>query len=115
MHALPMGKIDASNTRHGLDMAEKQSKQSRAGGKRPGAGRPKGSVDKGNAMIREMIVEALHQAGGAEYLYQRAMDPRTANAFLGLIGKVMPVQLAGDPENPIQHHWTISFKAPNGN
>jgi hypothetical protein len=99
-------------------MTEKQSKISQSGkngGARPGAGRPKGSVDKGNALIREMIVSALDSVGGVEYLAARANDPRTAGAFLSLVGKVMPVQVTGDPQNPLQHSFTISFKAPGGN
>lgn len=96
-------------------MTEKKSNLSTGrGGKRPGAGRPAGSVDKGNAMIREMIVEALHGVGGVDYLIDCANDPKTKTAFLGLIGKVMPVQVAGDPDSPLQHNFTISFKAPSG-
>lgn len=84
-------------------MTDKQSNLSTGrGGKRPGAGRPAGSVDKGNAMIREMIVEALHGVGGVDYLIDCAQDPKTKTAFLGLIGKVMPVQVSGDQENPIK-------------
>lgn len=83
---------------------EKQSKKSTGrGGKREGAGRPAGSLDKGNALIREMIVEALDQAGGVEYLVRQA-NAKPA-AFLALIGKVMPVQIAGDPNAPVK----ISF------
>lgn len=85
-------------------MSEKQSKKSTGrGGKREGAGRPAGSLDKGNALIREMIVEALDQAGGVEYLVRQA-NAKPA-AFLALIGKVMPVQIAGDPNAPVK----ISF------
>ena len=73
--------------------SEKESKNSNGrGGKRDGAGRPKGSLDKGNALIREMIVEALDQAGGVEYLVRTADSH--PSAFLALIGKVMPVQIA---------------------
>lgn len=53
-------------------------------------------------MIREMIVEALHGVGGVDYLIDCANDPKTKTAFLGLIGKVMPVQVSGDQENPIK-------------
>ena len=60
---------------------EKESKKSNGrGGARPGAGRPKGSLDKGNAAIREMIVESLHGVGGVEYL-QRVAESHPA-AFL---------------------------------
>ncbi len=38
------------------------------GGKRPGAGRPKGSANKENKQLREMILEALEMKGGASYL-----------------------------------------------
>lgn len=89
--------------------SEKQSKKSGKGGARTGAGRPKGSLDKGNALIRELIVQALDQAGGVEYLVRRANDPRTASAFLSLIGKVMPVQVEGG-DSPIKHSLKVTFE-----
>lgn len=84
-------------------MSEKQSNLSTGrGGRRDGAGRPKGAVDKGNALIREMITDALAGVGGVDYLMECAQDPKTKAAFLGLIGKVMPIQVQGDKENPLQ-------------
>lgn len=68
----------------------------------PGPGRPKGSQNKNNALIRDMIGEALHQVGGVEYLAERANDPKTASAFLGLIGKVLPIQVTGENGGAIQ-------------
>ena len=53
-------------------MIEKQSNISYRGGAREGAGRPKGSLDKGNAMLREMILEALDRSGGVDYLVGKA-------------------------------------------
>ena len=78
------------------------------GGPRPGAGRKKGSVNKVNKMLKDAIIEATEAAGlsyepDAEsgmvaYLKRQAIDH--PGPFLGLIGKVMPVQLAGaDDEN----------------
>lgn len=85
-------------------MSEKQTKQSSGrGGKREGAGRPKGSLDKGNALIREMVADALNQAGGVDYLVRQANEKPAA--FLALVGKVLPVQIAGDPHAPVK----ISF------
>jgi hypothetical protein len=82
-------------------MAEKQSKKSTGkGGARPGAGRPKGSIDKGNAMIRELIVKALNDLGGVKYLKTTAKTHPAA--FLALLGKVMPVQLTGEGGKPVQ-------------
>ena len=88
---------------------EKESKNSKRGGSRPGTGRPKGSLDKGNASIREMVVLALDELGGVEYLRDTAKSHPAA--FLSLIGKVMPVQVEGG-DNPIKHSLTVTFVAP---
>ncbi len=63
-------------------------------------GKPKGAVTKNTKALKDMILTALEGAGGAEYLERRANDPRTASAFLALIGKVLPMTIAGDAENP---------------
>lgn len=82
-------------------MSDKESKNSKGkGGARPGAGRPKGSLDKGNAAIRELIVKALDELGGAQYLVQTAQSHPAA--FLSLLGKVMPLQLEGSDGGPIK-------------
>lgn len=88
---------------------EKQPKVSGRGGKRPGAGRPKGSLDKGNAAIRELIVQSLNGLGGVEYL-QRVAETHPA-AYLALIGKTMPLQVQGDAANPIQVAGRIELVA----
>lgn len=80
---------------------EKQSKKSSArGGRREGAGRPKGSLDKGNALIREMVADALNQAGGVGYLVRQANEKPAA--FLALLGKVLPVQITGAGGGPVE-------------
>lgn len=92
-------------------MSEKQSKKSTGrGGKREGAGRPAGSLDKGNALIREMIVEALYQAGGVEYLVRQANGKPAA--FLALIGKVMPVQIEADVNANVNGSIEVRFVKP---
>ncbi len=72
-------------------------------GNLPGAGpgRPKGTPNKTPAAIKDMILTALSDAGGADYLLKRANDPRTAAAFLGLVGKVLPMQVTGEGGGPI--------------
>jgi len=70
-------------------------------GQKSGPGRPKGSQSKLTKDLKEMILQALDNAGGVEYLERRANDPRTASAFLTLVGKVLPMTVAGDPENPV--------------
>ena len=63
-------------------------------------GRPKGSLNKITASIKEAILEAFENAGGVEYLEGIAKsDPRT---FCGLLGKVLPTVVAGDENQPIR-------------
>ena len=68
----------------------------------PGPGRPKGVPNKTTALVREMVTQALDEAGGVDYLVECARNPRTASAFLSLVGKVLPVQLSGVDDGPIQ-------------
>ena len=94
-------------------MNEKQSNLSGRGGSRVGAGRPKGSLDKGNAMLREMIVEALDGVGGVQYLKEKAMSH--PQAFLSLLGKVMPMQVTGENGGAIQISGiSINLVRPDG-
>ena len=72
------------------------------GEKRPGQGRPKGATNKVTKELKEMILEALANVGGVGYLEERANDPKTAAAFMSLVGRVLPMTVSGDPENPIQ-------------
>jgi len=68
------------------------------GGKREGAGRPKGSPNRTTTQVKDMILEALDGAGGVDYLQEQARDNPTA--FLTLVGKVLPLQLAGGDKPP---------------
>jgi hypothetical protein len=88
---------------------EKQSIISPAGkgGARPGAGRPKGSIDKGNALIREMIAGALDRLGGEEYLVEVARSHPAA--FCALIGKTMPLQVTGEGGGAIGLSLSVKF------
>jgi hypothetical protein len=47
-----------------------------------------------------MILGALDEAGGQEYLTRQA--EKNPTAFMTLLGKVLPTQLAGTPEQPIR-------------
>lgn len=80
-------------------MAVKQTKSNLPG---PGPGRPKGVPNKVTKELKSMILEALDNAGGVEYLERRANDPKTAAAFLGLVGKVLPMQVTGADDGPLK-------------
>ena len=64
-----------------------------------GPGRPKGSQNKVTADLKDMILGALDKAGGLDYLAERAADPRTASAFLTLVGKTLPMTVKGPGAN----------------
>lgn len=49
--------------------------------------------------LKEMILGALDQVGGTDYLAEKASDPRTAAAFLALVGKVLPLTIKGPGAN----------------
>lgn len=61
-------------------------------------GKPKGAVTKQTAELKDMILQALDGAGGVGYLIERAADPRTASAFLTLVGKTLPMTVKGPGE-----------------
>lgn len=77
-------------------------------GQKSGPGRPKGVKNKATTELKEMILEALGNAGGVEYLERKANDPRTAAAFLGLIGKVLPMTVQG-PNPDGSHSFTVQL------
>jgi len=57
-------------------------------------GRQKGSPNKITAELRDMIMQALNESGGVEYLKQTAIDHPAA--FLTLIGKILPLPVNVD-------------------
>lgn len=67
-------------------------------------GRPKGSLNKTTAMLKEAILEAAARAGGKEGLigYLEVQAVENPGPFLTLLGKVLPLTLQGDPNNPIK-------------
>ena len=88
-------------------MSEKQT--AAIGKGKPGPGRKKGIPNKNTALIRDMIATALDDLGGVDYLVQCGNDPKTRAAFLGLIGKVMPVQVTGEDGGAVQHAIRVTF------
>ena len=61
-------------------------------------GKPKGATNKVTRELKDMILDALSAAGGVEYLTEKAQDPRTASAFLTLVGKTLPMTVKGPGE-----------------
>jgi hypothetical protein len=75
--------------------------------KGPGPGRPKGSQNKTTGLLKDAILLAAERAGNklgadgiASYLEHQAIE--NPGPFMALVGKVLPLQVAGDPSNPIK-------------
>jgi hypothetical protein len=71
----------------------------RAKGTAKTGGRQKGSPNKLTADLKEMILGALNAQGGQRYLEQQAKENPVA--FLTLVGKVLPMTVQGNPEQPV--------------
>jgi hypothetical protein len=70
-------------------------------------GRKKGAPNKFTAQLKDMILSAAELAGNdiepgggtVTYLKQQAKD--NPGPFMSLLGKVLPTQITGDPDNPL--------------
>jgi len=70
------------------------------GGKRPGSGRKKGVPNKVTKELKDMILGALDDTGGQKYLARQAEE--NPSAFLALVGRVLPMTVQGDKDNPLE-------------
>lgn len=70
-------------------------------------GKPKGAVNKVTKELKEMILQALENKGGVSYLEQQA--EANPNAFLTLIGKVLPMTVQG-PGEAGEHSLIITWR-----
>jgi hypothetical protein len=69
-------------------------------------GRQKGTPNKVNAALKDMILNALNTAGGEAYLVAQAHD--NPGPFMTLVGKVLPMQVTGADGGPISCTWAMS-------
>lgn len=85
-------------------------------------GRKKGTPNKLTGQLKEMILEAAELAGndmgngkGGTVQYLKTQAVLNPPAFMGLLGKVLPLQIAGDEENPLVTITKIELIAGDGN
>jgi hypothetical protein len=79
------------------------------GERTPGSGRKPGTPNRLTGALKDIILQALSNAGGAEYLTRQAEENPTA--FLALVGRVLPLQVkdgGAEPRMPVsvihEHH-----------
>jgi hypothetical protein len=80
---------------------EKQTPKIGSG--KAGPGRPKGKPNKTTALLKDAILKAAEGAGGPDGMvgYLQAQAAANPGPFMSLLGKVLPMQIAGDKENPL--------------
>lgn len=89
-------------------MSEKQTGENLIGKGKPGPGRPKGLPNKTTQLLKDAILKAATDAGEgdmAAYLTTQAKE--NPGPFMALLGKVLPMQIAGDAENPLVINVTV--------
>jgi len=77
-----------------------------------GKGRPKGSQNKATKALKDMILGALDDAGGQDYLRRQSIENPTA--FMTLIGKVLPTTINADVKGEVGVVIRRFTPEPNG-
>lgn len=82
-----------------------------------GKGRPKGALNKNTKLLKDAILEAAARAGNkwgddgmVSYLEHQAEE--NPNAFMNLMGKVLPLQVKAEIEGGIEHVVRVQWKTP---
>lgn len=88
------GCIMGSKEMASSEVGENRAKKPKTGG------RQKGTPNKLNADVKAMLLGALNQVGGQQYLAEQAKS--SPAAFLSLIGKVLPLQITGEDGGPVK-------------
>lgn len=85
-------------------MTEIGSESPKIGLDRSKVGRKKGTPNKTTKLLKDAILKAADKAGGkgglVAYLQHQASE--NPGPFMSLLGKVLPLQLTGDPANPVK-------------
>ncbi len=78
-----------------------------------GKGRPKGALNKTTALLRDAVLKAAEDAGDGslvDYLAKQAKD--NPNAFLSLLGRVLPLQINADISGEVGGTWNVTVVKP---
>jgi hypothetical protein len=67
-------------------------------------GRKKGTPNKTTALLKDAILKAATKAGGEQGIVGYLQTQATANPgpFMALLGKVLPMQVTGEGDGPLQ-------------
>ena len=87
-------------------MDDKETRKNGIGAGTPGPGRPKGSVNRTTALLKDAILQAAENAGGEGGIVGYLTLQATENpaSFMTLLGKIIPTvsELTGKDGGPIE-------------
>jgi hypothetical protein len=80
-------------------------------------GRPKGSPNKTTALLKDAILTAATNSGNADGQnglegYLQWASKEQPGPFIGLLGKVLPLQLANDDGSPVGFTFNVVYEKP---
>jgi len=76
-------------------------------------GRKKGTPNKTTALLKDAILQAATNAGGGDLTaYLQVQAKENPGPFMSLLGKVLPMTVAGDPDAPLNVITRVELVAP---
>lgn len=72
-------------------------------------GRQKGTVNKVTKILKDQVLQALDEEGGVTYLRKLAREEPVA--FSGLLGRILPTQVTGPNDGPIEIRAAVMIPA----
>jgi len=76
-------------------------------------GRKKGTPNKTTALLKDAILQAATNAGGGDLTaYLQVQAQENPGPFMSLLGKVLPMTVAGDPDAPLNVITRVELVAP---
>lgn len=99
-------------------MATAVKKSQEIGKGKAGPGRPKGMPNKSTAALKDAILAAGEKVGsdmkgrGGMTGYLVFLAKTEPKAYAGLLGRIIPLQVGGEPSNPIRSAIEIRIVDP---
>jgi hypothetical protein len=74
-------------------------------------GRKAGTPNKVTGLLKDAIIQAATNAGGGDLVnYLQTQATANPGPFLGLVGKVLPMQVTGEGDGPVKLEITWQSK-----
>jgi hypothetical protein len=77
-----------------------------------GRGRKLGEKNKIPGAVKDMVLAALNEVGGIEYLKRQA--EKNPVAYMALLGKILPTQVSGVNDGPLEIRWIATGVVRHG-